>query len=276
MALDNFSDAVAAVTGAGSGIGRELAIQLAKAGCHLAIADINQAGLEETRGLLSPYPIEVSLHCIDVSQIDQVQDYADRAHKHHGKINLVINNAGVTVFDSVENSSYQDLEWIMNINFWGVVYGTKSFLPYLKAQSQAHIVNVSSIFGLVGVPQQCAYNASKFAVRGFTEALRQEMAGSDLGVSCVHPGGIATAIVKSGRHPEGSNKDAAVAGFEKLAITTAESAAETILSGVLKNRGRILIGRDAKMVDWIARAFPQSYGKIMAWFGPKDQDIYNS
>jgi len=274
MPLDNFSGSVAAVTGAGSGIGRELALQLAQAGCHLAIADINAAGLNETRNLLKPYPVEVSVHRVDVASREQVQDYADQAHSHHGKINLVINNAGVTVIDSVENSSYHDLEWVMNINFWGVVYGTKAFLPYLQKQSQAHIVNVSSLFGLVGVPRQCAYNASKFAVRGFTEALRQEMAGSNLGVSCVHPGGIATAIVASARHPDGSDKDAAVAGFEKLAITTAQSAAATILTGVLKNRGRILIGRDAKLVDLIARLFPQSYGRIMAWLGPKEQDIY--
>jgi len=275
MSLDTYNNSVAAVTGAGSGIGRELALQLAKAGCHLAIADINEAGLNETRDLLAPYPVELSCHLVDVAQREQVQNFADHAHKHHGKINLVINNAGVTVFDSVENSSYQDLEWIMNINFWGVVHGTKAFLPYLKEQAQAHIVNVSSVFGLVGVPQQCAYNASKFAIRGFTESLRQEMAGSNLGVSCVHPGGIATAIVVNGRYP-GGNKDAAITGFEKLAITTAESAANTILTGVLKNRGRILIGRDAKLVDLISRLFPQSYGKIMAWFGPKDQDIYNS
>ena len=180
-------------------------------------------------------------------------------------MNLVFNNAGVSVTNTVEKLSYDDFEWLMNINFWGVVHGTKAFLPYLRLVDEAHIINTSSIFGVVAFPSQGAYNASKFAVRGFTEALRQELAGTHIGVSCVQPGGVKTNIVKTSRYYAADNeaptKEEMTRSFEQLAALTPHDAAMQILRGVENNRGRVLVGKDAKLLAWIQRLFPENYAR---------------
>ena len=182
MAVTNFDDKVAAITGAGSGMGQALAIALAERGCSVAIADVNQAGLQETASKL-PAQAKVSTHEVDVADREQVEHFATDVAAQHGKINLVFNNAGVSVTDTAAHMSYEDFEWLMNINFWGVVYGSKAFLPYLEQADEAQIINTASIFGVISVPTQSAYNASKFAVRGFTYALREELRDTHIGVS---------------------------------------------------------------------------------------------
>ena len=181
--MKNFENKVAAITGAGSGIGQQLAIQLAKQGTHLALSDVNEQGLAETLNHVKDYPVSVTLTKLDVSDRKAVEDWAKQCQQDFGQVNFVFNNAGVALASTVEGLSYEDAEWIFNINFWGVVYGTKAFLPYLKQSGSGHIVNISSLFGLTSQPTQSAYNATKFAVRGFTEALRQELDLENCGVS---------------------------------------------------------------------------------------------
>ena len=180
--MKDFNNKVAAITGAGSGIGQQLAVLLAKAGCHLSLSDVNAAGLQATQQLLQAYPVKVTSQIVDVAQREQVAAWAQQTVQDHGKVNLIFNNAGVALGSTVEGMDYADLEWLMGINFWGVVYGTKEFLPLLKQAGEGHIINISSLFGLTSQPTQSAYNASKFAVRGFTEALRQEL---DMQKCCV-------------------------------------------------------------------------------------------
>lgn len=199
--MKSFKNKVAAVTGAGSGIGQAIAIALAKQGCHLALSDISEAGLAKTVELLTPYSVKVTTQKVDVAKRDEVATWAKAVVNEHGQVNLIFNNAGVAIGSTAEGVSYEDLEWLIGINFWGVVYGTKEFLPYLKQSGDGHIINISSMFGLTAQPTQSAYNASKFAVRGFTESLRQELDLQNAGVSatCVHPGGIRTNIAKAAR-----------------------------------------------------------------------------
>lgn len=267
--LEKLSGKVAVVTGVASGIGKALANALAAEGCRLAIADINEDGLRETEHEVSKRGVEVLSRVLDVAQRDQVYEFADQVIETYGAAHLIINNAGVAIGRTVENMTYEDYEWIMGINFWGMVYGTKAFLPHLLKQDEGHIVNVSSVFGFIGVPNQSGYNASKFAIRGFTEALRGEieLSGSNVGVSCVHPGGIKTNIARSARfYPEdgdGVDFDAAVEQFDKAARTTSEKAADVIIKGVKKGKKRILIGWDARLVDWAQRLFPVCYGKVL-------------
>ena len=263
--MKEFSRKVAVITGAGSGIGRALALALATRGCILALADVNRNGLHETRDQVTAAGAACSTHVVDVADRDAVEAFAADVFRQHGAVHLVINNAGVTLVDQAERASYEDFNWIMNINFWGVVYGTKAFLPYLRQVDEAHIVNVSSLFGLVAMPIQSAYNASKFAVRGFTESLKMELAGSPIGVSCVHPGGIKTGIGEHSRVREDSisvTREQLLADFEKAAATTAERAAAVIIRDIEKKRRRILIGFDARLFDWVSRIFPGSYEKI--------------
>jgi NAD(P)-dependent dehydrogenase (short-subunit alcohol dehydrogenase family) len=264
--MKNFTGKVAAITGAGSGIGRALALKLAERGAVLAIADINADSLEQTREMLVAEGAACSSHVVDVADRDAVEAFAADVTREHGAVHLVINNAGVTVVDQAERISYEDFNWVMNINFWGAVYGTKAFLPYLRKVDEAHIVNVSSLFGLVAIPLQSAYNASKFALRGFTEALKMELAGSSIGVSCVHPGGIKTRIGKHSRVREESltvSKEELLADFDRFAMTSPERAAAIIIRGIERKRRRIMIGPDARLFDWIGRRFPGSYEKIV-------------
>ena len=228
--MQEFNGRVAAITGAGSGIGRALAINLAGRGCHLALSDIDEAGLAETASLAASGGVTITTHRLDVADRLAMEDWAGKVVADHGKANLVFNNAGVALGATVEGMAYDDLMWLMGINFFGVVYGTKAFLPHLKAAGEGHIVNISSVFGLIGIPSQSAYNAAKFAVRGFTEALRIELDIEDCGVSCttIHPGGIKTNIAKNARMDDsltalGQDPQASSAEFEKLFITSPEA-----------------------------------------------------
>ncbi len=261
------SGGVAVVTGAGSGIGRALAQQLAAAGSALAIADVDEKGLSETAASLATKQAALSTHVLDVSEEASVRGFAEDVARRHGRVTLLINNAGVALHGTFEELSLDDLRWLMGINFWGVVYGVTYFLPILKQQPRAHIVNLSSVFGMIAPPGQSAYSASKFAVRGFTEAVRHELGGTSVSVSCVHPGGIHTPIAKRARlgaHASESKRQAAIDYFEKVTPTSPEAAAARILKGVLKSEPRILIGKDARQIDFVQRLRPATYWKMMA------------
>lgn len=269
--MKNLNDKVAAVTGAGSGMGRELAIALAKEGCHVAISDINEKNLQETAALLKPYDIKVTAATLDVSDEKAVYTWADNVASAYGKVNLIFNNAGVALGGTVEDSKIEDIEWIMGINFWGVVYGTKAFLPYLKQAGEGHIVNVSSLFGLLAQSGQSGYSASKFAVRGFTESLRQELEMQNNGVSCtcVHPGGIRTNIANNARMNDtgktmGVDNDKAKANFNKLLHFPADKAARMMIEAVKEDKARLLIGVDAHALDIIERITPTHYSAVVA------------
>jgi NAD(P)-dependent dehydrogenase (short-subunit alcohol dehydrogenase family) len=258
--MKDFRGRVAAVTGAGSGIGRALATELARRGAHLALADIDDAGLAETVSRCEGRGVKITSQHLDVANRDAVYAWADRVVADHGAVNLVVNNAGVALGATVESMSYEDFEWLMNINFWGVVYGTKAFLPHLKASGEGHIVNLSSVFGLISVPSQSAYNAAKFAVRGFTDTLRMELEieGAPVSATTIHPGGIKTNIARNARmdpsvtemagDPEKARRD-----FERLFITSPGKAARQILAAVQRDRRRALIGPDAKLIDFVSR-----------------------
>jgi len=268
--LDN---KVCVVTGAGSGIGRHLAINLAKEGAILALSDINADNLKETISLAKLPKKRVLTRTFDVGNKQDFHDFSATVEKEFGHVDVVINNAGVTVSETIEDTAYEDFEWLMNINFWGVVYGTKAFLPILKRSPEACIVNISSIFGFVGIPSQGAYNASKFAVRGFTEALRLELKDTSVTPICVHPGGIKTNIVNNARVFSGftanQSKDDLKSLFDKMTYTQPEQAANTIIKGIKKKQRRVLIGPDARAYDFMARVFPNHYDivldKLLRW-----------
>jgi NAD(P)-dependent dehydrogenase (short-subunit alcohol dehydrogenase family) len=262
-------DKVAAITGAGSGIGRATALRLAEEGVHLALSDIDAQGLRETAHLLCGLPVEVSTEVVDVADRVAVEGWAQRTVSRHGRVNIVINNAGVVVNATVDALPAEDFAWLMNINFWGVVNGTQAFLPWLKQAEEGLVVNISSVFGLIGVPTQSAYNASKFAVRGFSESLAQELdiAQSPIRCCCVHPGGIRTAIVRNSRTRSNSSyfgtAGDAAALFDRVARTSVEQAARTLVDGILRDQRRILIGADAKLIDLAQRLMPVLYQKML-------------
>jgi NAD(P)-dependent dehydrogenase (short-subunit alcohol dehydrogenase family) len=261
------SRGVAVVTGAGSGMGRALAEQLAAAGSALALADVDEAGLQQTAQILGKTGGLVTTHVVDVAKEDRVKAFAADARARHGRVTLLINNAGVALHGNFEEVSLDDFRWLMDINFWGVVYGVRHFLPLLRSAPRAHIVNLSSVFGLIAPAGQAAYAASKFAVRAFTEALRHELEGSPVGVSCVHPGGIRTSIARRARLGEGApavRQEESVARFEQWARTSPEAAAARILRGVEQGDSRILIGGDAYQIDVLQRLRPASYWKPLA------------
>ncbi len=259
---------VAAVTGAASGIGRALALELARERAELALSDVDEAGLAETAGAARALGAHVSEARLDVADRAAVHAWAERVVLEHGCANLVINNAGVGLGATISDVSYADLEWLFGVNFWGVVHGTKAFLPHLRAAGEGHVVNVSSVFGLIAVPGQAAYNAAKFAVRGFTECLRMELDLEDAGVSatCVHPGGIRTNIARSARvvpREGGPTREEMNARFDALARTTPEVAARAILRGVKRNARRVLIGADAHAIAALQRLFPARYQALV-------------
>ncbi len=268
--MKDFTGRVAAITGAGSGIGRALADALAGQGAHLALSDIDDVGLAETAAQCEGHGVKITSRHVDVSDRDAVYEWAHRVVADHGKVNLIFNNAGVALGATVESMSYEDFEWLMNINFWGVVYGSKGFLPHLKQSGDGHIVNLSSVFGLISVPSQSAYNAAKFAVRGFTDSLRMELEveGACVSVTTVHPGGIKTNIARNARidpsvRDVAGDPEKAVRDFERVFITSPDKAAQQILTAVRRDRRRALIGPDAKAIDFVSRLPAALYQTVL-------------
>lgn len=265
--MRSFDNKVAVVTGAGSGIGRALALDLAHRGARLALSDIDGEALTETVVLCEKIGARTASYQLDVSDRAAMYFHADAVVSEFGRVNLVVNNAGVALGADVLDMTWDDFEWVMNIDFWGVVNGSKAFLPALIESGDGHLVNVSSVFGLMGIPGQSAYNSAKFAVRGFTEALRQEMkvARHPVGVSCVHPGGIKTNIVANARGmADLGDRDAVARRFEQIAVTSPTRAAKVILGGVERNKPRILIGPDARLFDLIPRVVGPRYQDVLA------------
>lgn len=270
--MKNFNNKVAAITGAGSGIGQQLAVLLAKQGCHLALSDVNEEGLAKTVELLKDSNVRVTIKKVNVANLEEMRTWATEVEQDHGSVNMIFNNAGVALGSTVEGASYDELEWIVGINFWGVVYGTKEFLPLIKKTGDGHIINISSLFGLTAQPTQSGYNATKFAVRGFTESLRQELDIENCGVSalCVHPGGIRTNIANAAKMNDslkvlGMNPEKSARSFNKLLRCPPEEAARQILDAVQKDKRRLLIGNDAKTIDLIQRILPTGYQKVTAF-----------
>jgi len=260
------SEGVGVVTGAGSGIGRALALRLAEMGSAVALADVDEAGLMETASLLGEKRAAATTHVVDVADEGAMRQFADDVIARHGRVTLLINNAGVSLFGNFEEITVQDFRWVMGVNFWGTIYGVKYFLPVLRRQTRGHIANLSSVFGMVAPPGQCAYATSKFAVRGFSEALRHELAGTNVGLSVVHPAGVKTAIARRGRLAAGvpeSRKTEGVATLDRVARSSPEQAAEQILRGVERREPRILIGAAARLIDVMQRLRPATYWGLM-------------
>lgn len=253
---------VAVVTGAGSGIGRAVAMRLAREGiAGLALSDVREDGLKETVSMI-PEQIRITTRVFDVSDREAVTKFATDVLADHGRVTHLINNAGVGLIGEFQHITIEDFEWLMGINFWGAVYLTKAFLPTLLEQDAAHVVNVSSVFGLIAPAEQTAYCASKFALRGFTESLRAELRETNVSVSSVHPGGIKTNIVRNSKIGAGTPqewKQQGVKFFDKVAKTTPEEAAEVIVQGIKNENPRILIGKDAVGISIFSRLFPRRY-----------------
>ncbi|MEP5763425.1 MAG: SDR family NAD(P)-dependent oxidoreductase [Halieaceae bacterium] len=266
-----FAGKIAVITGAGSGIGRGLAVALNRAGCVLELSDINTEALVETRAALERKELAFHLEQVDVADRSAMEQWAAAVGERRQRVDIVVNNAGVALGGNAEDNSIEDIEWLMGINFWGVVYGCKAFLPWLRKSPAAHLVNISSVFGIIAVPTQSAYNAAKFAVRGYTEALRQELADSSIHVCCVHPGGVQTNIARAARTDHDAEQAAEFADrFEEMAKTSPDSAAEQIMNAMLRRKKRLLIGHDAKLITLISRLFPVSYPRVLGWFSGTD------
>ena len=264
--MEGFAGKVAVVTGAGSGIGQALALELGRSGAKVAISDVDVDGLAQTEEQLKAIGAQVKSDRLDVTEREAFLAYADAVAEHFGKVNQIYNNAGIAFSGDVEISQFKDIERVMDVDFWGVVNGTKAFLPHLIASGDGHVINVSSLFGLMSVPGQAAYNAAKFAVRGFTEALRQEMvlAGHPVGVTTVHPGGIKTAIARNAVVAEGLDQEKMAKMFDKrLARTSPKRAAQIILEAVRKDKARVLVGADAKALDLLVRLTGSGYQRIV-------------
>ena len=268
MSLQSLVDKVVVITGAGSGIGRALALRAARGGALLALSDWDAERLAETVRLVEQAGVAKVRHdVVDVADRAAVAAWADGVVEELGRVNLVVNNAGVTATGDFADLAYEDLDWIVGVNFWGVVHGSKEFLPHLVASGDGALVNISSLFGLVSVPGQSAYNATKYAVRGLTEAIREEMlvGGHPVTVTCVHPGGIRTGISRNGRKAAGLDGSAIDALFEKkLAKMSPDRAAEIILDGALKGKARVLVGLDAHVIHHFAKLAGARYQDVVA------------
>jgi NADP-dependent 3-hydroxy acid dehydrogenase YdfG len=260
--MKNLNGKVVALTGAASGIGRCLAIQLSDLGCHLALADVDEKGLKDTITLLAN-TTKVSSHIVDVANKDRVYAWADEVVTEHGQVDVVINNAGVVSSARLDEISYEDFDWVFNIVFYGVLFSTKAFLPYLKERPEANIVNISSVNGFFPFPNNGPYNAAKHAVKALNQTLIQELRHTSVRVTSVHPGGIKTNIVRNARFAEGGDKGAMVKNFDKVAGTSPEKAASIIIGGLQKNRKRQLVGKDAVVFDLFVRLFPQGFSDLV-------------
>jgi NADP-dependent 3-hydroxy acid dehydrogenase YdfG len=274
--MRGFAGKVAAVTGAGSGIGQALAIELGRSGAKVAISDVDLDGLAQTEEQLKAIGAPFKSDRLDVTEREAFLAYADAVAEHFGKVNQIYNNAGIAFTGDIEVSQFKDIERVMDVDFWGVVNGTKAFLPHVIASGDGHVINISSVFGLFSVPGQAAYNSAKFAVRGFTEALRQEMilAHHPVAVTTVHPGGIKTAIARNATAAEGLDRDELAKLFDKrLATTSPQKAARVILDAVRKKKGRVLVGNDAKVLDLMVRVagpyYQRLFGPVMGRLMPK-------
>lgn len=266
--MKTLDDKVVVVTGAGSGIGRATALDVARRGAHVSVSDVNEVGLAETVDLLKEAGARsVRSDRLDVSKREEIQEYAAAVADQFGRVNVVVNNAGVSMTGDFAKMTYEEMEWIVDINFWGVVNGTKEFLPHLIASGDGHVVNISSLFGLISMPGQTLYNSTKYAVRGFTEALREEMliGKHKVGVTAVHPGGIKTGIVRNGRVTQGDDLEALTRLFDKkLARTSADDAGAAIVKAVLRNQPRLLIGADAHALHHIGKLLGARYQDLFA------------
>ena len=263
--------AAAAVTGAASGIGRALALELAARGCDLALADRDEAGLQAVAAEIGrDSKRKVTTHRVDVGEPGQIAEFAQATTSAHPALNILINNAGVALLGQFGEIDQAQMDWLFNINFWGVVHSTRAFLPHLARKPEAHIVNISSIFGIIAPPGQTAYVAAKFAVRGFSESLRHElqMTASPIRLSVVHPGGVATNIARNSRTGVGVTDNArraqSIEFFDAVAKTTPKAAALRIIEGIEKNQPRILIGNDARFADLLQRLRPETYWAPLA------------
>jgi short-subunit dehydrogenase len=264
--MRSLSGKVAVVTGAGNGIGRETAIALAERGCRLAICDNDEVALESVRHELETSGTTVSAHAVDVSDRAQVEQFAADVVEAHGEVHILINNAGVTVYASFEEHDIDDLEWILGVNLWGVIYGCKYFLPHLKASGEGHIVNLSSVFGIIAPPLQTSYVASKFAVRGFSESLRAELAEDNVGVTSVHPGAIKTNIIQNARLVTDTHaelRDSTQRLFDRLG-TTPDVVAARVVKAIEYNSPRVLITKEARVADALKRLMPATTDGIVA------------
>ena len=266
-------DRTAVVTGAASGIGRAIAISLTRRGCHLALADINESQLAETARLAAAPNLRITCHGLDVADRKAVACFPSVVMAAHGRVDILVNNAGVALGGTFDQVSEADFDWLFEINFWGVVRMTRAFLPHLRASDDARLVNLSSVYGLVSPPGQTAYSASKFAVRGFSQSLRFELKDSKIGVTVIHPGGVATAIARNARVPKGlmsvEEEEQRRSAAEKLLRMPPEMAGEIIVQGIERRKARVLVGTDAKIISLIERVAPVSYLKILAQFGPR-------
>ena len=265
--MRTLDDKVVVITGAASGIGRALAVEVARHGGLLALSDVNEDGLAETAALAKDAGArEVKSDRLDVADRAAFAAYATEVADHFGRVNVVVNNAGVALAGNFEEIDYQDFDWIVGINFWGVVHGTKEFLPHLIASGDGHLVNISSLFGLLSIPGQSAYNATKYAVRGMSEAIREEMliAGHPVGVTVVHPGGIKTEIARNARVTDSEDPVETARTFDRLATMSPEKAARIIVRGVLKNQPRVLVGLDAHALHNFAKFAGPRYQDIVA------------
>ena len=285
--MRDFSNAVVVITGAGSGIGRALAMEFASRGAQLALADVNTAALEETRSLLGN--AKAGTYMVDVGDASSMEAFARKVRQDFGRVSILVNNAGVALYGVFEELSLADFEWLFRINFWGVIHGCKFFLPLLRQEKEARqeegarqekearIVNISSVFGLIAPPGQTAYGSSKYAVRGFSESLREELRGSGVSVSCVHPAGVSTNIANQARAAAASDakgQEQARELFNRVAVITPQEAAATIVRGIEQDKDRILIGADAYRMDRIARLFPARAGAMFAnWMGKRREKM---
>ncbi len=265
--MKSFQDRISVITGAGSGLGRSFALQLAAAGSHLALCDWDMDELDKTRRLIRDEGKRISLHHVNVSDQAQMEKFSAEVLAAHGTVDMLINNAGICYRPiSFEETTNAQIEQIININLWGVIHGIRAFLPHLKIRPEAYIVNVSSLAGLVGLFGHSAYSISKSAVRGLTESLQAELAGSKVHIMVVHPGGVKTNLIRNAPNLPENEREISHDLFTKLAFLDADKTVKKILHAMLKKRNSIIIGADARLIFRLCQLFPQSYPRIMQAF----------